>query len=104
MDRLTGARASGIKTGYWSPAKTDELIQRLGRYEDTGLMPDEIEPVVHAHWEKVKIHHLDNMGFADWVRGYRCSHCNSQSRYYRKEFKRCPACAAIMDEGAQEDG
>lgn len=32
--RLTSERCSGIKSGYWSPAKKEELIQRLGEYED----------------------------------------------------------------------
>lgn len=42
MDRLTAPRCSGIKTGYWSAAKKEELVQRLGRYEDIGLTPEEI--------------------------------------------------------------
>lgn len=42
MERLTSQRCSGIKSGYWSTAKKDELIQRLGQYEDTGLTPEEI--------------------------------------------------------------
>ena len=42
MERLTAQRCSGIKTGYWSTAKKDELVQRLGQYEDTGLTPEEI--------------------------------------------------------------
>lgn len=42
MERLTAQRCSGIKSGYWSTAKKDELIQRLGQYEDTGLTPEEI--------------------------------------------------------------
>lgn len=33
---------SGIKEGYWSTAKKDELVQRLGQYEDTGLTPEEV--------------------------------------------------------------
>ena len=41
MERLTHERVNGIKTGYWSPAKKDNLIQRLGRYEDTGLEPED---------------------------------------------------------------
>ena len=36
MERLTHPRSSGIKTGYWSPNKKDELIERLAAYEDTG--------------------------------------------------------------------
>lgn len=42
MERLTAQRYSGIKSGYWSTAKKDELVQRLGQYEDTGLTPEEI--------------------------------------------------------------
>ena len=42
MDRLTHERANGIKTGYWSSAKKEDLIQRLAAYEDTGLEPEEI--------------------------------------------------------------
>ena len=42
MERLTHERVNGILEGYWSQAKKDELIQRLGAYEDTGLEPEEI--------------------------------------------------------------
>ena len=41
MERLTAQRCSGIKSGYWSTAKKDDLVQRLGQYEDTGLTPEE---------------------------------------------------------------
>ena len=43
MKRLTHPRSSGIKTGYWSPNKKDELMERLAAYEDTGLSPEEIK-------------------------------------------------------------
>lgn len=43
MNRLTAQRCNGIKTGYWSAAKKEELIQRLAAYENTGLMPEQIE-------------------------------------------------------------
>ena len=42
MERLTAQRCNGIKTGYWSSAKKEELVQRLGQYEDTGYTPEEI--------------------------------------------------------------
>ena len=42
LNRLTHERSNGIKTGYWSPAKKDELIERLAAYKDTGLEPQEI--------------------------------------------------------------
>lgn len=43
MERLTHPRSSGIKTGYWSPNKKDELVERLAAYEDTGLTLEEIK-------------------------------------------------------------
>ena len=42
MERLTSKRVNGIKSGYWSAAKKDELITRLAEYEDTGKTPEEI--------------------------------------------------------------
>ena len=42
MDRLTHKRSNGIKTGYWSPDRKDELVERLAEYENTGLTPQEI--------------------------------------------------------------
>lgn len=48
MERMTHERASGIKTGYWSPNKKEELVQRLAAYEDTGLEPLEIMQLLAA--------------------------------------------------------
>ena len=48
MERLTALRCSGIKSGYWSTAKKDDLVQRLGQYEDTGLTPEEIRRMKDA--------------------------------------------------------
>lgn len=42
MERLTHERMNGIKEGYWSPKKKEELVQRLAEYEDTGMEPEEI--------------------------------------------------------------
>lgn len=42
MERMTHERVNGIKSGYWSPNKKEELIERLAEYEDTGLTPAEI--------------------------------------------------------------
>lgn len=42
MQRLTHERSNGIKTGYWSPEKKEDLVVRLAEYENTGLAPDEI--------------------------------------------------------------
>lgn len=48
-ERMTHRRASGIKTGYWSPNKKEELVQRLAAYEDTGLEPQEIQVLADLH-------------------------------------------------------
>ncbi len=42
MERLTAKRVNGIKVGYWTAAKKDPIVQKLGEYEDTGLEPAEI--------------------------------------------------------------
>lgn len=42
MNRLTQKRVNGIKTGYWSAGKKDDLVARLSEYEDTGLEPREV--------------------------------------------------------------
>lgn len=41
MERLTHERNNGIKTGFWSPNKKDELVDTLAAYENTGLTPPE---------------------------------------------------------------
>ena len=48
MERLTHPRSNGIKTGYWSPSKKDELVERLAAYEDSGLMPEDVMRMVEA--------------------------------------------------------
>ena len=42
MKRLTQKRVNGIKTGYWSASKKDDLVAQLAEYEDTGLEPEEV--------------------------------------------------------------
>lgn len=46
MERLTHERNNGIKTGYWSPNKKDELVSALAAYENTGLTPEQIRELV----------------------------------------------------------
>lgn len=53
MNRLTHQRNSGIKTGYWSPNKKDELVTALAAYEDTGLTPEDV--VILNDFEKSQI-------------------------------------------------
>lgn len=58
MERLTAVRCSGIKTGYWSPAKKDELVQRLGAYEDTGLTPEEVKRMKEKNSIGGRVHRM----------------------------------------------
>lgn len=48
MERLTHKRANGIKDGYWSPNKKQELIDRLAEYEETGMTPEDIRKLKPA--------------------------------------------------------
>lgn len=47
MERLTHKRNNGIKSGYWSPNKKDELVARLAQYENTGLTPEDLQQLQH---------------------------------------------------------
>lgn len=46
MERLTHERVNGIKTGYWSAATKEVLVQKLAAYENTGYEPDEIRAAI----------------------------------------------------------
>lgn len=54
MRRLTHKRVNGIKTGYWSPEKKQDLIDRLAEYEDTGLTPDQIRQIDSLYAERCR--------------------------------------------------
>lgn len=45
MNRLTHSRSNGIKTGYWSPNKKEELVNALANYEDTGISPESVKEI-----------------------------------------------------------
>lgn len=46
MERLAHERVNGIKTGYWSAATKEVLVQKLAAYENTGYEPDEIRAAI----------------------------------------------------------
>ena len=49
MKRLTAERMNGIKTGYWSASKKEELVQRLAEYENIGPDPAEIRKQIQQY-------------------------------------------------------
>ena len=53
-ERLTHKRNNGIKQGFWTDKKKDELTQRLGEYEDTGYLPEEINQMQPAEVNESK--------------------------------------------------
>lgn len=61
MNRLTHKRTNGIKSGYWSSAKKDELIARLAQYENTGLEPGIIADMV-CNYEQICKKNEENRG------------------------------------------
>lgn len=75
MERMTHKRVNGIKTGYWSPATKEELVQRLAEYENTGLEPQEIAPAIEkaakdaesATATKGRVHRRRHQGHVDAI-------------------------------------
>lgn len=47
MNRLTAE--STISDGYWSPYSKEEIVQRLGLYEDLGLDPVQLRKLMEKH-------------------------------------------------------
>lgn len=50
-DRMTHKRVNGIKTGFWSAASKENLVQRLAAYENLGLSPDEMRDFIDSAHE-----------------------------------------------------
>lgn len=74
MERLTHERCNGIKTGYWSPEKKDELVKALAAYENTELTPDQIQALKERDTEKEPIKDTDSeVRYAD---DYICPNCS----------------------------
>lgn len=104
MNRLTHERVNGIKTGYWSQAKKEELIQRLAAYENTGLEPEEMDGKLLTGWISVSEqlpHKNDN--YLVTVRSYDetasidficVDHCNADGTWlhYNKPGKKRGKC------------
>ena len=47
MNRLTAE--SAIRDAYWSPYSKEEVVQRLGLYEDLGLDPVQLRKLMEKH-------------------------------------------------------
>lgn len=74
MERMTNKRVNGIKTGYWSPNKKEELVQRLAKYENTGLTPEQVQQLKERDTAKRPIKTTDETGIK-YTDSYRCPNC-----------------------------
>lgn len=74
MERMTNKRVNGIKTGYWSPNKKEELVQRLAKYEETGLTPEQMQELKERDTAKRPIKTTDETGIK-YTDSYRCPNC-----------------------------
>jgi len=66
MDRLTHERVNGIKSGYWSQATKEQLVQRLAAYENTGLEPEEINCGKKKCSQKERVAEAENLLESVW--------------------------------------
>ena len=81
MERLTHERNNGIKTGYWSPNKKDELVSALAAYENTGLTPEQIRELVERDAAKAPEEIQDAYGDTRLI----CPNCrNSVINYFNR--------------------
>lgn len=96
MKRLTHERCNGIKTGYWSPEKKDELVKALAAYENTGLTPEEIIDLKERDTAmQVEEVHLDE---------YYCPACGAENNCNQGivEDRFCPECGQKLKAEAYE--
>lgn len=101
MERLTHKRVSGIRAGYWSPNKKQELVDRLAGYEDTGLDPDQIQGLKDRDTAKPLIErHYEEPGEEPYIK-YTCPNgCNIQPSR-RSQF--CSLCGQRLDWSGEND-
>lgn len=132
MERLTHERSNGIKTGYWSPEKKEDLVARLAEYENTGLAPDEIESVnefegsntqkyllelAKHRWIPVEerlpepfLNVLATVYHSEWISDYSSSWVPDEEKLYHPEsrgtylaFVDCDGQWTYLDESNQEN-
>ena len=63
MERLTLKRVNGINTGYWSPAKKQELVDRLAPYENATVSDEDFEKYLSEVKEMAKNWERDGLSY-----------------------------------------
>ncbi len=98
MSRLTHKRNNGIKEGYWSPNKKEELVQRLAEYEDTGLDPEQVQQLKERDTAKKPI--IIGVNGAIGCRVGECPKCEGILRSY---MRFCDECGQRLDFGGLDE-
>lgn len=97
MERLTHKRSNGIKSGYWSPAKKEELVQRLATYEDTGATPEQLK-IIEEEYSRMA-HELAMLqkqrASVKPTKGQ--SLCPECGRHILRCYSFCPDCGSEID-------
>lgn len=89
MERLTHKRVSGIKEGYWSPNKKQELVDRLAAYENTGLTPEQVQQLKEKSTARKPIEHETKFASI-----FECPSCGCIDVYGQKN---CDECGQKLD-------
>lgn len=106
MERLTHKRANGIKEGYWSPNKKQELVDTLAAYENTGLTPEQIQEIDRLYAEKcqevAKMRQRDiperpKILGENSAAGYRIGKCTKCGNIIRSYIAFCDECGQRVD-------
>mgnify|MGYP003257214279 FL=1 len=89
MERLTHKRVSGIKEGYWSPNKKQELVDRLAAYENTGFTPEQVQQLKEKSTARKPIEHETKFASI-----FECPSCGCIDVYGQKN---CDECGQKLD-------
>lgn len=87
IERLTHKRVNGIREGYWSPNKKQELIDRLAAYENTGVDPEQIRDLKERDTAKAVI--ITGYNRAVGCKVGECPKCGTMSRDYMNFCNEC---------------
>ena len=109
QERMTSERVNGIKSGYWSPARKEELVQRLAEYENIGTVEKCREAVEKQKPKKpkdsLKINPvIDGNGAyvdADMTVYLLCPNCGEMIGIDESCDKFCRDCGQAIDENLE---
>ena len=97
QERMTSERVNGIKSGYWSSARKEELVQRLAEYENIGTVEKCREAVEKQKPMNPKIH---KDRFSNTYNCPKCGwtfiHKNETGWFCGQHYKFCPNCGQAI--------